>query len=109
MEVYYTHEFERQFKKMNRFLRFRINKTVKNIKSKSGNVGDIIAGLPFFREVRINGKRLYFLVYSHISVVLIVALSNKKVQQATIKRILRELENYWEYVVKISTFLFFCF
>ncbi len=41
----------------------------------------------FFREKKIGGKRIYFLVYDDIKVILLVGCSNKKYQQTTIDEI----------------------
>lgn len=41
----------------------------------------------FLREKRIDGKRLYFLVYEDLRLVLMVSVSDKKTQQATIDEI----------------------
>lgn len=41
----------------------------------------------FLREKRIDGKRAYFLVYEDLRMVLMVSVSDKKTQQATIDEI----------------------
>lgn len=41
----------------------------------------------FFREKKIGGKRIYFLVYDDIKVILLVGCSNKKYQQTAIDEI----------------------
>jgi len=58
---------------------------------------------PFFREIRIGGKRVYFLTYLDIRTVLLVSISNKKGQQKTIDKIKSLLPAYRKYVHKIST------
>ncbi len=98
MEVCYTLEFEKQYKKLSKFSKFKVKRTIKRIKHKFGKIGKPLAGLKFFREVRINGKRLYFLIYNTNLIILIVAISNKKTQQATINKILNELKNYKKYL-----------
>jgi len=97
MEVWYTREFEKYVKKMDRFSQWKVNKAVRNIWLKSGKCGNPLSGLPFFREVRMNGKRLYFLLYEQTSKIVLVAVSNKKAQQATINAIARKLKKYREY------------
>ena len=52
----------------------------------------------FFREKRIQGKRIYFLVYEEIVLVLIIAQSNKKDQQETINKIKERIPDYKKYV-----------
>lgn len=55
----------------------------------------------FFREKRVGGKRIYFLVYSEMNAVLMVAISNKKAQQETIDEIRIMLKGYY-FVVKAA-------
>lgn len=54
---------------------------------KQGNTFGRPLSYPFFREKKIGGKRIYFLVYDEIQVVLLVNVSNKKYQQETIDEI----------------------
>ena len=55
-------------------------------------------GLIFFREKKLNGRRVYYLIYEDIVVVLMAAISNKKTQQATIDAIKEKLEEYHKIV-----------
>lgn len=56
-------------------------------------VGDLIA-YRFLREKRIREKRIYYLVYEDLKLVLLVATSGKKNQQATIDHIKRHLDEF---------------
>ena len=49
---------------------------------------------PFFREKKFNGKRIYYLIYQDMVVVLMVAISDKKTQQVTIDAIRANLDVY---------------
>lgn len=49
---------------------------------------------PFFREKRIKKKRIYYLVYDDLKLVLLVATSGKKDQQSTIDHIKHNLYEY---------------
>ncbi len=60
-------------------------------------VGDPL-GYKFFREKKVGGKRVYFLVYDGIKAVLMVAVSDKKAQQETIDEIKGRLEDYYDVV-----------
>lgn len=51
-------------------------------------------GYKFFREKRVDGKRIYFLIYEDVVVVLVVAISDKKAQQVTIDKIKMAFELY---------------
>jgi mRNA-degrading endonuclease RelE of RelBE toxin-antitoxin system len=53
---------------------------------------------PFFREKKVGGKRVYFLVYEDIKAVLMVGVSNKKTQQETINEIKDKLNEYHDVV-----------
>lgn len=48
----------------------------------------------FLREKKIKGKRIYYLIYKDICLVLIVSASDKKSQKESINRIKSELEEY---------------
>lgn len=51
-----------------------------------------------FREKKFKGKRLYYLVYDEVPVVLALAIGGKKAQPVTINRILANLAEYQQYV-----------
>lgn len=51
-------------------------------------------GYPFLREKRVREKRVYYLVYPNLNLVLLVAASGKKDQQATINHIKEQLDEY---------------
>lgn len=56
-------------------------------------VGDQLS-YPFLREKRIKEKRVYFLIYEDLKLVLLVAVSGKKDQQATIDHIKNSLNEF---------------
>ncbi len=64
-------------------------------------VGDYLS-YPFLREKRINEKRIYYLIYKDLNLVLMVAVSGKKDQQATINHIKRKFDEFRIYAEKIS-------
>ena len=51
-----------------------------------------------FKEKKFDGKRLYYLIYENFFVILAIAISDKKAQQATINSILIDLAEYQQYV-----------
>ena len=53
------------------------------------------------REKRIKEKRVYFLVYDDLQAVLVVAISGKKDQQATINHIINNFDEYQKYLERI--------
>ena len=56
-------------------------------------LGDPI-GHRFLREKRVREKRIYYLIYEDLGLVLLVAASRKKNQQATINHIKTHLEEF---------------
>ena len=62
-----------------------VNKLPKNL-SVNPFVGDQLS-YPFLREKRIKEKRVYYLIYEDLKLVLLVAVGGKKDQQATIDHI----------------------
>ncbi len=58
-------------------------------------------GFDFLREKKIKGKRVYFLVYKEICLILFVATSNKKAQQRVINQIKNYLEDYKKYAYEL--------
>ena len=60
-------------------------------------VGDPL-GYKFFREKKVGGKRVYFLVYDDLKAVLMVGVSDKKTQQDTIDKIKEKLDDYYEVI-----------
>ncbi len=55
-------------------------------------------GFVFLREKRLNGRRIYYLIYEEFVIVLMVAISNKKTQHATIDAIKEKLDEYYSWV-----------
>ncbi len=55
----------------------------------------------FFREKRVNGKRIYFLIYVEIKIVLLVSSSNKKFQQEIIEEIKLYFDDFKDYVYQL--------
>ncbi|MBI3027002.1 hypothetical protein HYY70_02720 [Candidatus Woesearchaeota archaeon] len=55
-------------------------------------------GYVFFREKKLNSHRIYYLVYEEFVIVLMVAVSDKKTQQATIDDIKQRLDEYYTFV-----------
>ena len=96
--IFTTHEFDKDFEKLDNSEQIRIRKIISQLKEQGELVGKPLAGLSFFREKKFNGKRLFFLVYKNYSVVLILAISDKKAQHATINRILLDISEYQQYI-----------
>ena len=68
---------------------------------KAGNIVGQPLTFDFFREKKIGGERVYFLVYPDEKIVLLVSASNKKAQQDTIDEIKKMIPEYRKIVEKI--------
>ncbi|MFH1390845.1 MAG: hypothetical protein ABIH20_00865 [Candidatus Diapherotrites archaeon] len=96
--VFKTNEFDEQVEGLSSEEKIQITKILLQLYEKGDLVGKPLSGLNFFREKKFGGKRLYYLVYKNYFVILAVALSNKKAQQATINQIIRDLADYQRFV-----------
>ena len=56
----------------------------------------------FLREIKFESKRIYFLIYKEICLVLIVSASDKKSQQKTINEIIKYLPEYKKLAYQLS-------
>ncbi len=59
-------------------------------------------GYSYLREKRISGRRVYYLIYDDLKLVLLVATSDKKDQQATIDHIKGDLDEFRKIAKRIS-------
>ncbi len=96
--VFRTERFDRELEK--RFSKAEIEEVEKFERkhlTENPYVGDPL-GYKFFREKKLGGKRVYFLIYDDLNAVLMVAVSDKKTQQATIDEIKYHLDEYYEVI-----------
>lgn len=101
-KVFRTNEFERRMSKLlTHEQQQRVEKIEEEIKEK-GFTGDHL-GLPFLREKRIDDKRIYFLVYEDLGASLMVSVSDKKTQQATIDEIKNFLPEFRRLMEECTT------
>ena len=97
--VYTTENFEKEVLKWSGNYLKKIKKIFLQLKE-NPYVGDTIR-YKFFREKRIKEKRIYYLIYDELSVVLIVAFGGKKEQQETIDKIIKYLPEFKRYIEKL--------
>lgn len=98
-----TEEFERDCSKLSLPEQQRVQKILRQLQEQGADIGKPLSGLTFFREKKFEGKRVYYLVYRNLAVILMLAISDKKAQQATINRILVDIAEYQQYVLKEIT------
>jgi mRNA-degrading endonuclease RelE of RelBE toxin-antitoxin system len=95
-QIFRTKTFDKEFEKLSSFER----KEIQNFENKlieNPFVGKPL-GLIFFREKKLNGRRVYYLIYEEFVVILMVAISDKKTQQPTIDAIKNRLSEYYDLV-----------
>ena len=96
--VFRTARFDKEMEKL--FSKVEIEE-VENLERKqltlNPYVGDPLS-YNFLREKKLKGKRVYFLVYDDLKAVLMVAVSDKKTQQATIDQIKNHLVDYYSII-----------
>ena len=97
--VFTTKEFDNDFNDLDESDKKRVRKIIKQLKEQGNNVGKPL-GKPYFREKKFGGKRLYFLIYKQFTIILAIGISNKKMQQATISKIISEIKKYEKFIVK---------
>ena len=97
--IFKSATFDNDFDKLDNSEQKRIDRILNQLLERGGEVGKPLSGLSFFKEKKFDGKRLYFLVYENLQVVLVLAVSDKKAQQTTINLILRDLAQYQQYVL----------
>ncbi len=93
-----TKEFDTWERLLSKDYQEQIEDIIKQLKQ-TIEVGKSL-GYPFFKEKKIGKYRIYFLVYEEINTVLLVTISDKKVQQETIDRIKEQLDFYKELIKK---------
>ena len=97
--VYTTNSFDKEIESLSESDKQRIQKIFLQLKV-NPYVGDQVQ-YRFFREKRMNEKRIYYLVYDDLSAVLVVAFGGKKAQQETIDNILKLLPEFKIYLQKL--------
>ena len=98
--IFTTKEFDEDFDNLDGSEKIRVEKFLNQLEEKGADVGKPLS-MPFFREKRFDGKRVYFLFYENFATIFMVAISNKKAQQSTINRILEDLNEYKEHVIHL--------
>ena len=99
-KIYTTEDFEKEFNKLSPLDKEAIRKLFLQLKE-NPFVGDTIR-YPFFREKRLREKRIYYLVYKDITLVLVIAIGGKKTQQETIDEIISLFPEYKKYIKDLA-------
>tara|TARA_Y100000310_G_scaffold294083_1_gene324243 strand:- start:3961 stop:4281 length:321 start_codon:yes stop_codon:yes gene_type:complete len=100
-KIYTTPEFDRLFEELSKDDQIEINQLTKEELPENPYQGRAL-GFKFFREKRIKGKRVYFLIYDDYILVLMVAIGDKKTQKKDIAQIKINREAYLKLAEDLS-------
>lgn len=98
-KVFSTETFDREISKLSKDYQLMIEKIAKDLSKNPFTEKGLT--FEFLREKRIKEKRIYYLVYEEIVLVLLVATSGKKDQQETINHIKNNLKEFKKYAEKL--------
>ena len=98
--VYTLNVFDKEMNKLSKSDKEVIQKIFLQLKE-NPYVGDQIR-YKFFREKRVREKRIYYLVYDDLKIVLMVAIGGKKAQEETMDEIVKYFNEYRNYAEKLS-------
>ena len=101
-QIFFTPSFKKNIKKLldKKEIEELENFIDTTLRIKGDIVGDQLS-YPFLREKKISNKRIYYLVYKEIAVILLVESSSKKTQQSTIDEIKSSLPDFKKYVYEV--------
>ncbi len=97
-KVFTTEEFDRRYGKLDREIQRQIAREIDQLEE-NPFVGKPL-GYSFFREKKVQGYRVYYLIYEEYVVVFVVTLSEKKDQKNTITTIKNLIPYYREEIRK---------
>ncbi len=95
--IHTTKRFDKEVEKLSNEETKRI-KNIYNQLQENPYVGDQLQ-IKVLREKRLNGKRIYYLVFEDLWAVLMIAISDKKAQQKVIDYILDNINIFRESVI----------
>ena len=98
-ELRETSEFEHKFEELPPDIKERFENQIKKLQENPYALGKTL-GYPWFRELKNDKWRVYYLIYDQLVVVLFVGVSDKKTQQAVINIVKNNLKAFKEFVEK---------
>ena len=98
-EVYTTENFDKEVEKLTKEYQEIIENLYLKIRDNPYTSDQL--RYRHLREKRVKEKRIYFLVYDDLQAVLLVTISGKKDQQATINHIVYYFDEYKEYLKRL--------
>lgn len=97
-EVLTTEEFDKDFGRLGRGIKERVAKAIEQLRLNPFSGKPL--GYEFFREKKIGKYRIYCLIYEQRLIVFVVAMSDKKDQQATSDKVRMLMPFYREAIEK---------
>ena len=98
-ELEETEEFEKQYGKLPTDIKDRFEKQFRKVEENPYGIGKTL-GCPWFRELKNDKFRVYYLIYDQQVIVLFVGVSDKKSQQIAIDVIKHNLAVFKRFVEK---------
>jgi len=98
-ELRETSEFEHKFEELPPDIKERFENQIKKLQDNPYTLGKPL-GYPWFRELKNDKWRVYYLVYDQLVVILFVGVSDKRNQQAVINIVKNNLKLFKEFVEK---------
>jgi len=98
--VFHTQKYDKQFAKLLSAHEQTETDDFERKLSERPYLGDPL-GTPFFREKKIDGKRIYFVINDTHKGIFMIRISTKKDQQTAIKEIKKQLRYYQEYIKQL--------
>jgi hypothetical protein len=98
--VFHTRKYEKLFIKL---LSTHEQREVEDFERKIAEhpyLGDPL-GTPFFREKKIDGKRVYFIINDMCEGIFMIRIGTKKDQKSAIKETRNQLQYYQEYIKQL--------
>ena len=96
-ELEETLEFEKEYHKLPPTMQSRFQEQFKKLKENPYGIGKPL-GFPWFRELKNDGFRVYYLIYDQQILVLFVGVSTKRNQQQIIDIVKKNLKLFKEFV-----------
>lgn len=93
-----TKDFNKSFKKLSKEIKKSFENQLKQVKINPFSVGKPLKGRKWFRELKQGKYRLYYLIYDNEIIVLLIDVSNKKLQQETIDFIVEKFNEFKEFI-----------
>ena len=97
--IFRSEWYDKKYNKLDKSEQEKVTKIEQELKLQPFNGKPL--GYKFFREKKLNGKRLLFLVYEEHSSVLLITITDKKAQQQDINLIKQNLDRYRDSIKSI--------